>query len=104
MTYVLAEQRDRDVNAAFIAYRKYLEANQSRFPTSAFAIASSEWYFDFRERRCPHDSPAVPAACGNGHPLSAENLRIDDGEARWRCRQCGRERAAVFRGRRKTAA
>ena len=54
--YVLAEQRDRDVNAAFAAYRKYLEANQSRFPTSAFALASAEWYFDFGDRRCPHDS------------------------------------------------
>jgi transposase-like protein len=46
----------------------------------------------------------MPAACGNGHPLSAENLRIEDGEARWRCRQCGRERAAASRGRRETAA
>ena len=56
MTYVLAEQRDRDVVAAFAVYREYLEANKSRFPVSAFALASSEWYFDFTDRRCPHDS------------------------------------------------
>ena len=29
MTYVLAEQRDRDVVAAFAVYREYLEANKS---------------------------------------------------------------------------
>ena len=56
MTYVLAEQRDRDAVAAFAVYREYLEANKSRFPVSAFALASSEWYFDFTDRRCPHDS------------------------------------------------
>ena len=53
---------------------------------------------------CAVGGLAIPAACGNGHPLSPENLRIDDREARWRCRQCGRERAAAFRGRQKTAA
>jgi hypothetical protein len=53
---------------------------------------------------CAVEGPAIPPACGNGHPLSAENLLIDEREARWRCRQCGRERAAAFRGRQKTAA
>ena len=53
---------------------------------------------------CAAEGPAIPAACGNGHLLSAENLCMDDSEARWRCRQCGRERAAAFRGRQKTAA
>lgn len=38
MTYVLAEQRDRDVVAAFAVYREYLEANKPRFPVSAFAL------------------------------------------------------------------
>jgi hypothetical protein len=59
--------------------------------------------FSDKDLRAP-ERPAIPAACGNGHPLSAENLLIDDREARWRCRQCGRERAAAFRGRQKTAA
>ncbi|MDB6043614.1 MAG: hypothetical protein JWM63_2165 [Gammaproteobacteria bacterium] len=47
---------------------------------------------------------AIPSACGNGHPLSPENVQIDQGEGRWRCRQCGRERAVAFRGRQKAAA
>jgi hypothetical protein len=47
---------------------------------------------------------SVPAACGKGHPLAPENLHLRDGDGgRWRCRQCGRDRAAAFRGRRKTA-
>jgi hypothetical protein len=46
----------------------------------------------------------LPTHCGNGHPLTPDNVRIDQGEGRWRCRQCGRERAAAFRARQKTAA
>jgi hypothetical protein len=56
VTYVIAEQRDGHVVAAFAVYREYLEAKKSRFPVSVFALASSEWYFDFTDRRCPHDS------------------------------------------------
>jgi hypothetical protein len=39
----------------------------------------------------------IPGHCGNGHPLTPDNLRIDQGQGRWRCRRCGRERAAAFR-------
>jgi hypothetical protein len=46
----------------------------------------------------------VPSHCGKGHPLTPDNVRTDQGERRWRCRQCGRERAAAFRGRQKSAA
>jgi hypothetical protein len=48
--------------------------------------------------------PSIPDACGKGHPLTPENLQMDDREVRWRCRQCGRERAAAFRARQKAAA
>lgn len=41
----------------------------------------------------------IPDRCGNGHPLTPENLRIDRGERRWRCLQCGAERTAAFRRR-----
>jgi hypothetical protein len=47
------------------------------------------------------DVHAVPDACSRGHPLTAESMYTDDREGRWRCRQCGRERAAVFRARQK---
>jgi hypothetical protein len=46
----------------------------------------------------------IPEACAKGHPLTPENLHMDEREGRWRCRWCGRERAAAFRIRGKTAA
>ncbi len=45
----------------------------------------------------------IPETCGKGHPLTPENLHMDDRDERWRCRQCGRERAAAFRMRHEMA-
>lgn len=56
MSYILADQRDRDVVTAFAAYWEYLLERRSRFPPAAYALAASEWYFDFSDHRCPHDS------------------------------------------------
>jgi hypothetical protein len=39
----------------------------------------------------------TPEVCAKGHPLTPENLHVDEREGRWRCRQCGRERDAAFR-------
>ena len=41
---------------AFRRYQEYLQATRDIFPPSAFALATSEWYFDFRDHRCPHDA------------------------------------------------
>ena len=64
MSYVLAQQRDRDVVAAFANYRAYLHDNKTLFPPSAYALATSDWYFDFGDRRCPHDSWLESATIG----------------------------------------
>jgi hypothetical protein len=57
MTFILwADGRDDDVNDAFARYRAYLDSTKGLFPLSAFALASSDWYFDFRDHRCPHDA------------------------------------------------
>lgn len=56
MSYVLGKERDVDVDGAFRRYRRYLAENKSAFPASAYALASADWYFDFGDRRCPHDS------------------------------------------------
>jgi hypothetical protein len=47
---------------------------------------------------------AIPHLCGNGHLLTPGNLTVDQGKRRWRCRRCGRARAAEFRARHKPAA
>src|SRR6185503_7437723 len=56
MPYVLGKQRDEDVVAAFRSYRDYLSENASHFPPSAYALATSEWYFNPHDHRCPHDA------------------------------------------------
>ena len=47
---------------------------------------------------------AIPDICGNGHLLTPDNLKVDQAKRRWRCRRCGRARAAGFRARQKPAA
>ena len=54
--YILAAQRKHDVVAAFKRYKQYLSLCGSRFPPSALALATSDWYFDPREHHCPHDA------------------------------------------------
>ena len=41
MSYILADQRDRDVVAAFAEYRKYLLERISRFSPAAYGLAVS---------------------------------------------------------------
>ena len=56
MSFVLDKERQVDVVAAFREYRAYLHANQGDFPPSAYALATSDWYFDSNDHRSPHDS------------------------------------------------
>jgi hypothetical protein len=55
MSFILSSEREHDVTGAFQAYRVYLERVRAIFPRSAYDLASSEWYFDFEDHRCPHD-------------------------------------------------
>lgn len=56
MSFILTAQRDEDCTTAFDRYRRYLATSQQSFPSSTYALATSDWYFDFRDHRCPHDS------------------------------------------------
>lgn len=57
MSFILSAQRQPEtVVEAFKQYRGYLERNSERFPRGALALATSDWYFDPREHRCPHDA------------------------------------------------
>ena len=56
MTYLLAaDGRDDDVVGAFERYRDHLAASRDSFPPSAYALATSDWYFSPSDHRCPHD-------------------------------------------------
>ena len=52
--------------------------------------------FTSADRRRTVPSTEIPSHCGHGHPLTRGNVQIAARESRWRCRQCGRERAAAF--------
>jgi len=57
MVFILAaDGRDEDGNFSFQNYEEYLERVRNTFPISAYKIATSDWYYNFNDRRCPHDS------------------------------------------------
>jgi len=57
MSFILAAQREtKTVEAAFEGYRDYVASCAAQFPSGALALASSGWYFDPRDHRCPHDA------------------------------------------------
>ena len=55
MAFILADQRGNDVGESFRLYQEYLRANESFFPKSAYALATSDWYWDFTISGCPQD-------------------------------------------------
>lgn len=44
------------MDAAFESYRDYVVSHSAQFPPGALVLASSDWYFDPRDHRCPHDA------------------------------------------------
>lgn len=52
MAFILDAERDA---GAFARYAAYLEAQCAQFPPLAYELATSDWYFDARDNRCPHD-------------------------------------------------
>ena len=57
MTYILtADGRDQDAIEQFRLYRKYLDSVKGVFPPSAFALATSDWYYGPIDHRSPHDA------------------------------------------------
>jgi len=82
--YILSEQRDSDDwnEAAWKRYPAYLESVRDRMPPSAYALATSDWYFGFSDPRGPHDARLVEmaiserAAAPSDFPSDPPSLRI----------------------------
>ncbi len=56
MAFILASDgRDDDAEGAFRRYADYLQSAKADFPPSAFALATSGWYFGFGGHS-PHDA------------------------------------------------
>ena len=58
MVYILTDQRDDEEtgSSAFVRYRVYLASVQNRLPRGAYSLASSDWYFNSKDHRSPHDA------------------------------------------------
>lgn len=60
MTYILSAERDgvgpEAMREGFRRYEQFLTANRERFPPSAYALATSDWYYSARDSRSPHDA------------------------------------------------
>ena len=54
--FILSAERERDVSQAFANYSTYLKEHRAEFPPSAYALATSEWYFDPSVHQAPHDA------------------------------------------------
>lgn len=86
--FILADQRKGspdDVAASFRHYKEYLHRNRRRFPPLAHRLATTDWYFDPSDHRCPHDGwleqlvIAEPASGERSeHRTVAISLRILD--------------------------
>jgi hypothetical protein len=56
MTFILSEDgRHDDIIDCYRRYRDYLESKKHIFPSSAYALATSEWWHNFKDHHCPHD-------------------------------------------------
>jgi hypothetical protein len=82
MAFVLAaDGRDKDVVGAFRRYRDYLTSVRDAFPPSAYALATSDWYFNSGDHRCPHDAwleslSLTEASSGARHEIRTLSLRV----------------------------
>ena len=60
MAFILSAQRDNgsfeDLRGNWERYRAHLKAAEDRLPSSAFKLATSDWWYAFDRPEAPHDS------------------------------------------------
>lgn len=81
MPFILSAQRNAECSVAFQRYREYVASSRKQFPPGGYALAVSDWYFDPREHRCPHDAwlesaTIFESATGERAELRAATIRI----------------------------
>ena len=59
--FILSEERDENPRKAFDDYECYLQENKTRLTPNVFSLATSDWYFNFQDHRCPHDGRLIKA-------------------------------------------
>jgi hypothetical protein len=59
MSFILDAERKVDCDGAFKRYRDYLQSVKGSFPPGAYALATSDWYFDLTTKGNPHDARLI---------------------------------------------
>ncbi|WAU72229.1 MULTISPECIES: hypothetical protein [unclassified Acinetobacter] len=54
--FILSNERTSDNPECFGQYKAYLTQHKNIFPSKAYSLATSEWYGNFNDPRCPHDA------------------------------------------------
>jgi hypothetical protein len=80
MSFILSAQRagpHRATGIAFERYRQYLASIGDALPSGARGLATSSWYFDQSDHRCPHDARLENVAIAEtGDSLSAQKRTV----------------------------
>jgi hypothetical protein len=58
VAFILTDQLHEEAtgDTAFERYQAYLRDAHDQFPVGAYALATSEWYFNSSDHRAPHDA------------------------------------------------
>ena len=54
--FILSTDGRDEGGEVFRQYEKYLQSHRADFPPSAYALATSDWYFGNSDHRAPHDT------------------------------------------------
>jgi hypothetical protein len=69
------------LTANMAEYRTYLASMRNRFPKSTYELATSDWYYNARDHRCPHDAwlerlDLTEVASGERKEVRSLSLRV----------------------------
>jgi len=80
MTFILSENRSNIevVASTFEKYFEYLKSEKEQFPKSAYQLATSDWYYDPRDPKCPHDSWLINLSIGESGTGERNEIRSKD--------------------------
>src|SRR5688500_2497249 len=78
MAFILTEQlSDEDQgDRAFARYQEYLASVRGQLPPRAYALAMSDWYFNFNDHRAPHDACLAQVAIEETRNPPGEGPRL----------------------------
>lgn len=56
MAFILSSDDGNEATSGYQRYLEYLSTVKNKSQSSAYQLATSGWYFNFNDHRCPHDA------------------------------------------------